>query len=353
LLLVCLALALSSTNGAAQLGDPVSLSVPAEFVREITLPGTMDHFLRPSAIYIDPQFEEVFVADPGHNRIVVLDVGGTYKFEFAGSDYFASPLDVDVDSEGYIYVLGSTSSGRRLFRFDFDGTFHSEVTIPETDDGERPDIRSVAVGQGDVLYLLDVRGRQLLSATPDGEVRTLVTLLRDMDEAARQEQTFGSLRAKGDRIYVPVPTLGTVYVFGADGRLERTVGRKGHKIGELNFERTVGRKGNKIGELNFPVDIAVTDDGLHLVLDKNRFNVVCFDPDGRFLGEFGGKGVRHGWFYHPSLLAIDPEDYVYIGQIYQNMVQICRIPDFIAGVSQHGTIEEETGMPLAGISVPN
>jgi hypothetical protein len=57
--------------------------------------------------------------------------------------------------------------------------------------------------------------------------------------------------------------------------------------------------------------------------------VVCFDADGGFLGEFGGKGISPGWFYHPTLLAVDDSDLVYIGQVYRNKIQVCKIPDFI------------------------
>ena len=33
--------------------------------------------------------------------------------------------------------------------------------------------------------------------------------------------------------------------------------------------------------------------------------------------------------YFPSLLAIDESDQVYVGQIMENRVQVCRIPDVI------------------------
>jgi DNA-binding beta-propeller fold protein YncE len=329
--------AAQASQGTAQASDPISLSVPAEFVRELTLPGMMDHFLRPSAIYIDPHFHEVFIADPGHNRIVVLDADGTYRFEFPGADRFASPLDVDVDSEGYIYVLGSTSGGRRLFWFDFDGAYLGEIPIQPVNEEDRHDIRSVAVGDDDTLYLLDVEGDQVLSCTREGNPKPLVRLLQNLDEEIRLEQTFGTLRTRANRIYVPVPTIGSIYVYSTEGE----------------FVRMIGRKGSNVGTLNFPVDIAVTADGLILVLDKNRFNVGCFDSKGKFLGEFGGKGARHGWFYHPSLLAVDQDNLVYVGQVFKNMVQICRIPEFIAGDRQHGTIEKEVGTSLAGIPSSN
>ncbi|MDH4035825.1 MAG: hypothetical protein OEV80_18690, partial [candidate division Zixibacteria bacterium] len=45
--------------------------------------------------------------------------------------------------------------------------------------------------------------------------------------------------------------------------------------------------------------------------------------------EFGGRGNNPGWFYHPTLLDVDQLGLVYIGQIFQNKIQVCRTPEFI------------------------
>jgi hypothetical protein len=86
----------------------------------------------------------------------------------------------------------------------------------------------------------------------------------------------------------------------------------------------------------------VTASGQVLILDKNRFNVVCFTREGRFLGEFGGKGLSPGWFFQPSLLAVPTSDLVVIGQIFQNKIQICTLPPFAD--SQRGSGDSEQGV---------
>ena len=91
----------------------------------------------------------------------------------------------------------------------------------------------------------------------------------------------------------------------------------------------MGHKGNNLSELNFPVAVTVNDDGIIMILDKHRYNVVCYNMNGTFLGEFGGKGYSLGWFYHPTKIASDGAGMVYIGQIYLNRVQICSLPRFI------------------------
>jgi hypothetical protein len=69
------------------------------------------------------------------------------------------------------------------------------------------------------------------------------------------------------------------------------------------------------------------------VLDKHRFATVCFNGEGRFLGEFGGQGTAPGWFYHPTWIAVDGADRAYIGQIFQNRIQVCAVPASISRVA--------------------
>jgi hypothetical protein len=174
-------------------------------------------------------------------------------------------------------------------------------------------LRGMAMDSRDRLYLLDHGALRMLICDRDGAVLSAFELDRDTDTEARNELLFGSPTVTHDRILVPVSTLGTVRVYAHDGTILRHV----------------GYHGTNVGQLIFPVDVAVTEAGLILVLDKHRFNVVCFDPAGRFLGEFGGRGSSPGWFYHPSVLAVDGDTRVYIGQVFQNKVQICRLPEFI------------------------
>jgi hypothetical protein len=137
-------------------------------------------------------------------------------------------------------------------------------------------------------------------------------LMPDMNSQERQEAVLGSISVVDDRIYIPFSAFGTVFVYDIAG----------------NQVASYGYKGNNPGQLNFPVAVAVSGD-LVAVLDKHRYNIVCFGMDGRFRGEFGGKGLSPGWFYHPTLLGLGPDHQAYVGQIYQNRLQICRIPDFI------------------------
>lgn len=293
--------------------EPQPQSVPAEYVRDLKTPGRSNQILRPSAIYVDRQFNETLVADPGHNRIAIFDSSGVFRFEFSGAGHFSTPVDLAVDEEGRIWVLGTTKEGRRLFVFDFDGLFLQEVPLPESIDSRETAFGSFDISPSGELFLLDEIGFRGVVLDRDGATRRSFNLLTSMDEDVRRRQVLGKLRIQRDKILIPCGSLGRVYIDNLDGT-------------QL---RSVGYKGTSIGELNFPVAAVLTDNDLLLVLDKHRFNVVCFDLEGKFRGEFGGRGNNPGWFYHPTLLDVDQRGLVYIGQIFQNRIQVCRIPDFI------------------------
>ncbi len=306
-------LLLATLLAASAAAAPSHLSVPAEFICQLSPPGSGDHLLRPSAVFVDRRFGEVLVADSGHNRIVIFDEHGTYRFEFSGAEHYSTAVDLAVDSQGYIYILASTTEGRRILRYDYDGLF-LETLPPLEDAGEDGSyFSSLAITADDRLIALDRNGRRICILSRSGKLMGDFPLVEDLDARQENETVFGNIELHGERIYVPLSGLGTVRVFTLAGQ----------------HLRSIGHKGSNIGELGFPTDVAITEEGILLVLDKMRFNVVCFDLAGRFLGEFGGKGINPGWFYYPSLLATGGKDRVYVGQIFQNKVQTCRLPDFI------------------------
>lgn len=298
---------------ASQGSRDAAMSRPAEYLGKLATPGKSNQIVRPSAIYIDKNFDEVFVCDPGHNRIVIFDLDGNFRFEFSGGSYFSTPVSVAVDTKGFVWVLGSTRLGRQLFVFDFDGVYVRNFPIEVAGESEDTQIGNFVLDAADNIYLLDHASARIISFEPSGTFRYAFEVFDDRDKIEKWELVLGALSIDHDRLFIPSGRLGVVKIYDL----------KGNQLASL------GRKGNQIGQLNFPVAVAVSRDGIIMVLDKHRFNVVCFSPERQFIGEFGGKGISPGWFYHPTLLAVDDQNRAIIGQIFNNKIQLCRIPDFI------------------------
>lgn len=298
-------LAQSSTDDHGQLWTP------AELEMALRLPGEGDQIRRPSALFMDHRHGELYVADPVADRIVVFDRDGLYRFEFDAAGRLASFRDLVVDSNGLIYVLGSSQDGDRIVRFDFDGMVLSDFPLAPA---LVASIASFTIDEHDDLYLLDLDG---IVTVVDSEARTLREFsvgASVTSEVSRRELVLGSPKVSGGEFFVPAATLGTVLVFDAQ---------------EGTHLRDIGIPGGNATEFAFPVAVDVTPSGLVAVLDKMRFVVVFLTLEGRALGEFGGKGYRDGWFYHPSLMVVSGEDQVVVGQVMDGRIQICRVPSFV------------------------
>jgi hypothetical protein len=302
------------------------LFAPAEYIRQLFLPGTMNHFLRPARILIDRNHHEIYVADAGHSRIVIFDDAGIYKYEFSVADYCGAPRDLVVNSDGEIFVLGSTRNGKRIMMFDYDGLFMGEFAPGAISENVDIRIKAIAIDDGNCLYVLDGSVPRITVYKRSGDVKFEFSILDELDDEMKREMVFTSLTINDDIIYLPVPMLGSVYRYNLDGQ----------SLG------SIGIKGTTPGALNFPVSVDVTDENIILVLDKHRFNVVCFAENGKFLGEFGGKGVSPGWFYHPTWVAVDGRDQIYIGQVFQNKVQVCSLPEFIKERNRRLSEDDQT-----------
>jgi len=304
---------------------------PAEFLRDLLPAGSAETVLRPTAIALDGSSGEILVADSGHDRILIFDAEGVRRFQFSYASSLSSPLSVGVDSEGYIYILGARRDGRSIFRFDYDGRPMGRLGLPDEIDGHPLDLASLALDSENRIYALDRGSDRVCVFSREGEVLLTFDLAESLDPDLRAELLFGPVHIYRDRLFIPLPGLGSVLVYGVDG----------------SFRRSIGHKGGTPGEMSFPIAVAHDSRGMLLVLDKLRCNVLGFDGQGRFLGEFGGKGSHPGWFYLPSFLAVDLKDQVYVGQLFQNKIQVCSIPNLIADRMTSGKrTSSSDGSPL-------
>ncbi|MBC8366026.1 NHL repeat-containing protein [bacterium] len=300
-------------SAISQPASPQPLTVPAEFLRDLLPAGSSSSFLRPTDIHVDANSGEIFVTEAGGNRILIFNADGMLRYQFSCGDVMTHPSCLDVDADGYIYVLGPSVEGRGIYRYDYDGLALSSLPLPSEIAGTPLDLSSIALDDSGRLFALDRGGKRVCIFDLEGSLLDTFDVAPQLDEDLRSELSFGSLHVHGDRLYLPMPGLGVVQIYDFNG----------------NHLRSLGRKGSTMGEMSFPIAVAHAAGDMLLVLDKHRFNVLGFDGRGRFLGEFGGKGLRSGWFYHPSLLAVDEKDQVYVGQLFENKIQICRIPAFM------------------------
>ena len=101
----------------------------------------------------------------------------------------------------------------------------------------------------------------------------------------------------------------------------------GHRIqvfglGDGKLLRTIGKRGSKPGEFNFPEGIAVGRDGRLYVVDALNFRYQEFDADGKFVATHGAIGQEPGSFARPKGIALDSEGHVYVSDAAFCNVQV-------------------------------
>jgi DNA-binding beta-propeller fold protein YncE len=281
----------------------------ARYLFDVKVLGRAQGLLRPQQIRYDRSHQEFYIADTGNDRIVILDENGLNEFEFTAKNIFHAPIDIAVSSDGKIYVLGSLVGGRCIQVFDYNGDYLYPFVLTGNPDAAAIDMVSLAIDEQDVVYILDNHQQQVLICDLTGHFLSEIQLFADMNSKDRGEQALGNLYVSDDQICVPAPMIGSVYCYKKDG----------------SFVKMIGQKGGAYGELSFPVAISKDSQGNYLVLDKHRYTIVEYDDGGMPIGEFGGKGIGPGWFYHPISMIIDSSDRIWVAQIFLNRIQVLQL----------------------------
>lgn len=85
---------------------------------------------------------------------------------------------------------------------------------------------------------------------------------------------------------------------------------------------TFGEAGSDSGQLFHPTNIAVAPDDTLYVVDTSNFRVQHFGLDGDFLGTFGTAGSAPGTFSRPKGIALDRDGYIYVVDAAFENVQV-------------------------------
>jgi DNA-binding beta-propeller fold protein YncE len=241
---------------------------------------------------------------------LITNAQGLSLFSFGGHDMLRAPTDVAVDSEGRIYVQVSENGGRTVNVFDYNGDYLGPFPFKNLTPAS-VHIESLVIDDQDRLYLLDGVEKRILVYDLSGNPLFEFPLFEELSEELRRQQVLGNLFIYGETIYIPAAMLGSVYCYGKDGSLLRLF----------------GHRGSAFGELSFPIAVSVDGRGNMLVLDKNRHTIVGFTPEGKVLGEFGGRGVGSGWFCYPNSMLVDSHDRIWVSQVFNNRVQVLNVTD--------------------------
>ena len=230
-------------------------------------------------------------------------------------------------------------------------------------------VRSVAIGEGDTVYVLS-RGGELVPDVPWNKASrgaritkiTVGTVPGD-EEFVTEFGTYGDDDGKFiwpvaialdslENVYVTDEWLNRVSAYDRDGKFLGRWGSQGEGDGEWNRPSGIavdrednlfiadtlnhrvqkvttqgkylahfGSLGSGDGQLNSPWGITIDEQGYVYVVDYKNNRVQKFTPEGEYVAKFGSYGAGRGQLNHPTDVAVDSGGDVYVCDWANNRVQ--------------------------------
>ncbi len=310
--------------------------VPDEIVTSDTM-GISPPLENPSDIFVDDK-ENVYIADAGNNRIVVLNK--RYKLRYyiekfintqGIQDKFNNPQGVFV-TDTNIYVCDTDNN--RIVIFDRDAKFQRIVEKPLADEFSVDDLyrpKAVAVDRSGRMYVVSSSTYQgIIAMDSDGVFQGFIGAQKSPLSAWQifwrrfqtQEQIDQQQRTVSSEYEnITIDDNGMIYVTNInldEGAQQNAITGK-DKSGEYAPVKMLNTQGDEILKRNgfFPpsgevkinysastssniygpskiVDVALGPMGTWSIIDKTRSKIFTYDEDGSLMFVFGDQGSQLG-----------------------------------------------------------
>ena len=245
--------------------------------------GIRDKLAEPNGVFVTA--EKIFVADTNNSRIVVFDRNGSFLYQLrepqstvfpTGSIY--KPIAIAVDNAERIYVVSSTTY-MGVIVLDSQGEFQNFIGS-----------QTVSVSALELMWrsFMSAKQRALTKKNVSTEYNN-ITIDEDgfvyvTTSSIKEESQYTSIR--GDTTYAPVKKL------NASGTDVMTHNGFFGPYGEV-ATNAIGRSTNETG-VSRVVDAAVGPEGTWSLIDDKRSRVYTYDDSGNLLFAFGAKGQMLG-----------------------------------------------------------
>lgn len=277
---------------------------------------------------------EVYVADTGNNRIVVMDNKMTKVNRIIDSftrdgeeEHFNAPYGVCVSENNQLYVADSNNA--RIVVMTPEGEFIKIVNEPKSEILEDNFVfipLKVTVDYADRIYVISkgaFEGILVFEATGDfsGYFGTIEVKISLWDKfwrrfASKEERSNTQLYIPTEFTGIDVDSGGFIYASNIDSEGVQAVRRlnpqgkdviqKGEN-GNVGGDLKIGLYGDYSGPSEI-VDVVYRDKGKYSLLDRKRGRIFTYDKEGNLLYIFGGIGLQKGTFQTPAAIeAIEDE----------------------------------------------
>ena len=284
-------------------------------------------FRNPQDLCVSPD-GDVYIADTGNNRIVVLadDLKTVRRiitgFEAEGAaQTFSAPSGVAISEKHRLYIADSLN--RRIVVLEPDGTFVKYVQNPQSevlDEGYVFTPLRVSVDYADRVYVIAQNMFQGIMVFSEegvftgffGTISVKISLWEKFWRklATKEERGKQQLFIPTEFTGIDVDDEGFVYASNKDTdgvQAVRRLNPKGQDVirkgpgGNLGGDRVFGSVGNYAGPSQI-VDVVYRGHGTYSLLDSRRGRIFTYDHEGNLLYIFGGIGSQAGTFLTPTAI---------------------------------------------------
>jgi RHS repeat-associated protein len=275
-------------------------------------------------VAITPTLGELFVTDPGNNR--VQKWASTTPPEFAatiGAGDFTHPGDAAIDPKGRIWVTNAKGSNPAVQVFSATGTREATYGEHGSEKGKYTEPGGITVNQSTSnVYVADGGAGRIDVLSETG---TILKEIGTKGTGAGQmaDPVAVGLDPSGD-IWVADRTGQRIEEFNKEGTFVKAVGWGVNK-GESKLETCTttckeGKAGSGEGQFNEPTGIVYTEGYLHIV-DAGNDRLEKFSTAGEYIGHAASAGSGDGQLSHPQGITAGAGGNMYVADAGNNRVE--------------------------------
>lgn len=306
------------------------VQTPAPYVPDGAISGvslSVGAFSNPQDICVAPD-GDLYIADTGNNRIVVVDdrtqsvVKIIDSFDNAGAeDSFNAPTGVCVSENNQLYI--ADRENKRIVVLELDGTLVKIVENPQSDVLDANFVfkpLKVSVDYADRIYCIAQNMFQgIMVFETDGEfsgffgtINVTLSLWEKFWKkvATKEERENQTLYIATEFTGMDIDEDGFVYATNIDEAGEQGVRRlnpRGEDVIKKGRNEHVGGDLWSAGSGAYAgasqiTDVVYRDHGIYSLLDRKRGRIFTYDHEGNLLYIFGGLGTQEGTFNTPAAI---------------------------------------------------
>lgn len=361
---------------------------PAAYIPDGKLDGTtildengepIGSFKSPADVYLASD-GNLYIADSGNNRIVVLDT--EYRFvrcitgftdENGTFSALKGPYGVccSDDPEGNIYI--ADTGNNRVVILDKELNLVRVVEKPQREDNVLEDDfvfapTKVAVDYAERLYVIaknTEEGIMIFDEEYEFEAFygaipvNISTWDRIWSKLSTKAQRAASrLNISTEYNGMDVDPQGFIYASYLDENGLQAVMRlnpKGYDVIKKGANGNIGGdidiiETNAYSGKSTAIDVAYRDHGIYSFLDSKRGRIFTYDHEGNLLYIFGGLGAQEGCFKSPYAIEENVDGRILVADLVQNVILMFRATEYGDKINQAVGLrydgEEEKAVPI-------